>query len=59
MRVLQRVVLPADRDLDVLKLYVEGRGGRGEAAAAGPGQREVRVAGRRSAAVAPGGRASF
>jgi galactofuranosylgalactofuranosylrhamnosyl-N-acetylglucosaminyl-diphospho-decaprenol beta-1,5/1,6-galactofuranosyltransferase len=60
MRVLQRVVLPADRDLDVLKLYVEGRGGRGETAAAGPGQaREVRVAGRRSAAVAPGGRASF
>jgi galactofuranosylgalactofuranosylrhamnosyl-N-acetylglucosaminyl-diphospho-decaprenol beta-1,5/1,6-galactofuranosyltransferase len=61
MRVLQRVVLPADRDLDVLKLYVEVRGGRGETAAAGPGQngREVRVAGRRSAAVAAGGRASF
>ncbi|MCW2863408.1 MAG: glycosyl transferase [Actinoallomurus sp.] len=59
MRVLQRVVLPVDRDLDVLKLYVEARGGRGEAAAVGTAAREVRVAGRRSAVVAPGGRASF
>ncbi|GLZ14636.1 glycosyl transferase [Actinomadura sp. NBRC 104425] len=29
LRVLQRVVLPVDRDLDVLKLYVEGRIARG------------------------------
>ncbi|MGI5228263.1 glycosyltransferase [Actinoallomurus sp. CA-142502] len=59
MRVLQRVVLPADRDLDVQKLYVESRGGRGGTATAGPGAREVRIAGRRGVVVAPGGRASF
>jgi galactofuranosylgalactofuranosylrhamnosyl-N-acetylglucosaminyl-diphospho-decaprenol beta-1,5/1,6-galactofuranosyltransferase len=59
MRVLQRVVLPADRDLDVLKLYVEARGGRGDMAAAGPAGREVRISGRRGAVVAAGGRASF
>ncbi|XRQ10869.1 glycosyltransferase [Actinomadura welshii] len=35
LRVLQRVVLPADRDLDVLKLYVEGEIGRGGEAPAG------------------------
>ncbi|MFB4317455.1 glycosyltransferase [Actinomadura sp. 21ATH] len=32
LRVLQRVVMPVDRDLDVLKLYVEGRIARGAAA---------------------------
>lgn len=56
MRVLQRVVMPADRDLDVLKLYVEARGDR---AAAAPAGREVRITGRRGATVAAGGRASF
>ncbi|GAA4635341.1 glycosyltransferase [Actinoallomurus vinaceus] len=34
MRVLQRLVLPVDRDLDVLKLYVDGRMVRGEEAVA-------------------------
>jgi galactofuranosylgalactofuranosylrhamnosyl-N-acetylglucosaminyl-diphospho-decaprenol beta-1,5/1,6-galactofuranosyltransferase len=32
MRVLQRVVMPIDRDLDVLKLYVDGRIVRGQVA---------------------------
>ena len=47
LRVLQRVVMPVDRDLDVLKLYVEGRIARGaeaveaERAADGPPRAEV------------------
>ena len=69
MRVLQRVVLPVDRDLDVLKLYVDGRIVRGEAAvaqetAAAEGlarttDRDVQIAGRRSVVVPLGRRVSF
>ncbi len=60
MRVLQRVVLPVDRDLDVLTLYVEGRILRGEADTAGaaPG-RDARITGRRSVTVPAGRRVSF
>ena len=56
MRVLQRVVLPVDRDLDVMKLYVDGRIVRGEAASptrrpprAGRARRRPRGADRRTA----------
>ncbi|GGV20106.1 hypothetical protein GCM10010182_47410 [Actinomadura cremea] len=62
LRVLQRVVLPVDRDLDVLKLYVEGEIGRGaeafaaEAAAEGAGGD---IVGRRSVVVPVGRRVSF
>ncbi|TDC81679.1 glycosyltransferase family 2 protein [Actinomadura sp. 7K507] len=73
MRVLQRVVLPADRDLDVLKLYVEGEIGRGGDAStaddaageagAGPdgatGARLSEIVGRRSVVVPAGRRVSF
>ncbi len=67
--VLQRVVLPVDRDLDVMKLYVDGRIVRGEsavadvtAAASAParaGDREAQIVGRRSVVVPIGRRVSF
>ncbi|OLT31368.1 hypothetical protein BJF79_37360 [Actinomadura sp. CNU-125] len=68
LRVLQRVVLPVDRDLDVLKLYVEGEIGRGaeafaaEAAAesaAESGGEGGDIVGRRSVVVPVGRRVSF
>jgi galactofuranosylgalactofuranosylrhamnosyl-N-acetylglucosaminyl-diphospho-decaprenol beta-1,5/1,6-galactofuranosyltransferase len=59
MRVLQRVVLPVDRDLDVRALYVEGRIERGEAAAGETASRAARITGRRGVAVPPGRRTSF
>ncbi|MBE1533399.1 glycosyltransferase [Actinomadura algeriensis] len=65
LRVLQRVVLPVDRDLDVLKLYVEGEIGRGaeafaaEAAAEADGGEGGDIVGRRSVVVPVGRRVSF
>ncbi|MGH3239645.1 MAG: glycosyltransferase, partial [Spirillospora sp.] len=66
LRVLQRVVMPVDRDLDVLKLYVEGEIARGaeafaaEAAAeAGPHSGPADDVGRRSVVVPVGRRVSF
>ncbi|TDC51036.1 glycosyltransferase family 2 protein [Actinomadura sp. KC345] len=66
MRVLQRIVIPVDRDLDVLKLYVEGEIGRGaEALAAETAVEDGLLAGpaedvgRRSVVVPVGRRASF
>lgn len=56
-RILQRVVMPVDRDLDVLKLYVEGEIARGaEAGALAEGGDDV---GRRSVVVPVGRRVSF
>ncbi|WP_231329663.1 glycosyltransferase [Actinomadura graeca] len=64
LRVVQRVVMPVDRDLDVLALYVEGEIGRGAEAlaaeaAAEDGIAAADVVGRRSVVVPVGGRASF
>ncbi|WP_026404377.1 MULTISPECIES: glycosyltransferase [Actinomadura] len=66
LRVLQRVVLPVDRDLDVLKLYVEGEIGRGAEAFAAEAAAEAGEAGgagggvgRRSVVVPVGRRVSF
>ncbi|MFA1537710.1 glycosyltransferase [Actinomadura monticuli] len=66
LRVLQRVVMPVDRDLDVLKLYVEGDIARGaealaaEAAAeAAAGAGPADVVGRRTVVVPVGRRVSF
>ncbi|WP_308165906.1 glycosyltransferase [Actinomadura sp. NEAU-AAG7] len=64
LRVLQRVVIPVDRDLDVLKLYVEGEIGRGAQAlaaeaAAEDGAASADAVGRRSLVVPVGGRVSF
>ncbi|MEV0664778.1 glycosyltransferase [Actinomadura luteofluorescens] len=69
MRVLQRVVMPVDRDLDVLKLYVEGEIARGaeavaaetaaEAAEAGTPADATEGVGRRSVVVPVGSRVSF
>ncbi len=66
LRVLQRVVLPVDRDLDVLKLYVDGQIERGAAkveAEAAPGRAEEGVrpdsASRRTVVVPVGRRVSF
>ncbi|WP_243713247.1 glycosyltransferase [Actinomadura sp. 6K520] len=69
LRILQRVVLPADRDLDVLKLYVEGEIGRGagtftaEEGRPKPdgvtGTRLSEIVGRRSVVVPAGRRLSF
>ncbi|TNY36781.1 glycosyltransferase [Thermomonospora catenispora] len=67
LRVLQRVVMPIDRDLDVLKLYVDGRGGRGpeataDAAESAAGERRRGpggALGRRSLTVPPGRRVSL
>ncbi|WP_309237549.1 glycosyltransferase [Actinomadura sp. BRA 177] len=63
---LQRVVLPVDRDLDVLKLYVDGQIERGAAkveAEAAPGRAEEGVrpdsASRRTVVVPVGRRVSF
>ncbi|GAA4365028.1 glycosyltransferase [Actinomadura verrucosospora] len=68
LRVLQRVVMPVDRDLDVLKLYVEGEIARGaeavaaetaaEASAGAPADGPEGV-GRRSVVVPVGRRVSF
>ncbi|MFC9973729.1 glycosyltransferase [Spirillospora sp. NPDC127200] len=54
LRVLQRVVMPADRDLDVLKLYVDGEIVRGADADGGTGQVD-----RRGVVVPIGSRVSF
>ncbi|MEV5824905.1 glycosyltransferase [Spirillospora sp. NPDC052242] len=64
LRVLQRVVLPVDRDLDVLKLYVEGEIGRGAEAFAAEAAAEADgggadIVGRRSVVVPVGRRVSF
>ncbi|REE96549.1 glycosyltransferase [Thermomonospora umbrina] len=71
LRVLQRVVMPVDRDLDVLKLYIEGEIVRGaeavaeERAAVDPADAASAVtaesarAGRRSVVVPVGQRVSF
>jgi len=66
LRVLQRVVMPVDRDLDVLKLYVEGEIARGAealaaetAAEAGAGTGPADVVGRRTVVVPVGRRVSF
>lgn len=62
LRVLQRVVMPVDRDLDVLKLYVEGEIARGAEALAAETEVEAGPAaavGRRSVVVPVGRRASF
>jgi galactofuranosylgalactofuranosylrhamnosyl-N-acetylglucosaminyl-diphospho-decaprenol beta-1,5/1,6-galactofuranosyltransferase len=61
LRVLQRVVLPVDRDLDILKLYVDGEIERGAAVLAeeaAPGARAAGV-GRRTVVVPVGRRVSF
>lgn len=66
LRVLQRVVMPVDRDLDVLKLYVEGEIARGAEALAAEAAVEAGVlagladsVGRRSVVVPVGRRVSF
>ncbi|MFB4301443.1 glycosyltransferase [Actinomadura sp. NTSP31] len=66
LRVLQRVVMPVDRDLDVLKLYVEGEIARGAEALAASTAVEPAAAGapgdgvgRRSLVVPVGRRVSF
>ncbi|MEU8798985.1 glycosyltransferase [Spirillospora sp. NPDC048819] len=66
MRVLQRVVMPVDRDLDVLKLYVEGEIARGAEAVATEAAVEAGLiaglaedVGRRSVVVPVGRRVSF
>lgn len=58
-RVLQRVVMPVDRDLDVLKLYVEGEIVRGAEALAAESGHPAGRAGRRGVVVPVGGRVSF
>ncbi|GAA0568090.1 glycosyltransferase [Actinomadura livida] len=66
LRVLQRVVMPVDRDLDVLKLYVEGEIARGAEAVAAETAVEAELlagpaedVGRRSVVVPVGRRVSF
>ncbi|WP_307801416.1 glycosyltransferase [Actinomadura violacea] len=65
LRVLQRVVMPVDRDLDVLKLYVEGEIARGADAVAASTEAEAALdapgddVGRRSVVVPVGRRVSF
>ncbi|WP_243711123.1 glycosyltransferase [Actinomadura sp. KC216] len=66
LRVLQRVVMPVDRDLDVLKLYVEGEIARGAEAFAAEAAVEAGLlsglaenVGRRSVVVPVGRRVSF
>ncbi|MFE9102705.1 glycosyltransferase [Actinomadura geliboluensis] len=66
LRVLQRVVMPVDRDLDVLKLYVEGEIARGAEALAAEAAVEAGIlagladsVGRRSVVVPVGRRVSF
>jgi galactofuranosylgalactofuranosylrhamnosyl-N-acetylglucosaminyl-diphospho-decaprenol beta-1,5/1,6-galactofuranosyltransferase len=66
LRVLQRVVMPVDRDLDVLRLYVEGKIGRGaeaveaeQAAEDGIAEAHTEDVGRRSVVVPVGERVSF
>ncbi|WUH98108.1 glycosyltransferase [Spirillospora sp. NBC_00431] len=66
LRVLQRVVVPVDRDLDVLKLYVEGEIARGAEAFAAEAAVEAGLhsgpaenVGRRSVVVPVGRRVSF
>ena len=54
LRTLQRVVMPVDRDLDVLKLYVDGEIVRGADADGGTGQVD-----RRGVVVPIGRRVSF
>jgi galactofuranosylgalactofuranosylrhamnosyl-N-acetylglucosaminyl-diphospho-decaprenol beta-1,5/1,6-galactofuranosyltransferase len=54
MRTLQRVIMPVERDLDVLKLYVEG-----DVAFGGGQGHRTEIAGRRGLVVPSGRRVSF